>query len=371
MKKFFFFAAIACVTLASCVKNEPVNVERQAEITFAEPVVGLNTKAAQEVWNNFPNIPFKVWAKLYNESGYTSWGAGITYMDGVTVSKSDNTWAPTTTYYWPEGKLTFIAYAPASVNGTVDAEGVHFTDYTVDTDATKQIDLLYSERAYDKTALDDETAGSGTTGSTPGVTDDPYTGVHLAFKHALSSIVFSVKTAADYKTTNKATITLTSLSISNIGNTSTFTQGITDGSGATSAAEWVEPSTKTTEYVAYNGSKEITTTRYWTSTDAYNTDKHTASSGGYRATDFILLPQTLATAKLNVSYEIQYEGVGGPVEMNKTVDLTDVNVPNWEMGKRYIYNIIISLGTNAITFEPYVTNWEDFQYSGSDYEVNK
>lgn len=39
------------------------------------------------------------------------------------------------------------------------------------------------------------------------------------------------------------------------------------------------------------------------------------------------------------------------------------------MGKRYIYNIIISLGTNAITFEPYVTDWEDFEYSGSDYEV--
>lgn len=178
-----------------------------------------------------------------------------------------------------------------------------------------------------------------------------YTGVHLAFKHALSSIVFSVRTKEDYKTANGAIITLTGLSISNIGKTSTFNQGITDGNLATSAAEWDEPSTKTTTYVAYDGLKEITTTRYWTSTDAYNTDKHTASSGGYRDTDFILLPQTLATAKLNVSYKIQYEGVGAPVEMSKTVDLTDVNIPKWEMGKRYIYNIIISLGTKAIRFD--------------------
>ena len=37
--------------------------------------------------------------------------------------------------------------------------------------------------------------------------------------------------------------------------------------------------------------------------------------------------------------------------MSKTVDLTDVNIPKWEMGKRYIYNIIISLGTNAIRFD--------------------
>lgn len=300
-----------------------------------------------------------MWANLYDDNGYTTWAAGTTYMNGVEVSRNGGTWKTATNYYWPDGKLTFIAYAPSSVNGTVDGEGVHFPDYSVADAATDQIDLLYSERAYDKQALDDETAGSEITDENPDFTDDSYTGVHLAFKHALSSIVFSVRTKEDYKTANGATITLTGLSISNIGKTSTFNQGITDGNLATSAAEWDEPSTKTTTYVAYYGLKEITTTRYWTSTDAYNTDKHTAPSGGYRDTDFILLPQTLATAELNVSYEIQYEGVGAPVEMNKAVDLTDVNVPEWEMGKRYIYNIIISIGTNAITFEPYVTDWVD------------
>lgn len=359
MKKFFFFAAIACVTLASCVKNEPVNVERQAEITFAEPVVGLNTKAAQEVWNNFPDIDFKVWAKLYNESGYTSWGAGTTYMDGVTVSKSDNTWAPTTTYYWPEGKLTFIAYAPASVNGTVDAEGVHFTDYTVDTDATKQKDLLYSERAYDKTAsnMDGVTSGT-TTDPDENVTADPYTGVHLAFKHALSSIVFSVRTAANYKTANGATITLTGLSISSIGSKATFTQGIIDAKDAESNASWTVPTGDAT-YTAFTGSQELNTTDFWTATD--DGTKPVNPENGYRPTDFILLPQVLEDqeAKLNVSYTIQYDGVGTPITMNKTVDLTHINAEEWEMGKRYIYHIIISLGTNAITFEPYVTDWVD------------
>lgn len=129
-----------------------------------------------------------MWANLYDDNGYTTWAAG-------------------TTYYWPDGKLTFIAYAPSSVNGTVDGEGVHFPDYSVADAATDQIDLLYSERAYDKQALDDETAGSEITDENPDFTDDSYTGVHLAFKHALSSIVFSVRTKEYYKTANGATIT--------------------------------------------------------------------------------------------------------------------------------------------------------------------
>lgn len=360
MKKFFFFAAIACATLASCVKNEPVKIDNQAEITFAEPVVGLNTKAPQEVWNNFPtDMSFKVWAKLYNESGYTTWDAGTTYMDAVTVSKSGSTWAPATTYYWPEGKLTFIAYAPASVNGTVDATGVKFTDYTVTTTAADQKDLLFSERAYDKTAIDDNVAaGSGTTGNTPGFTEDPYTGVHLAFKHALSSIVFSVKTAQDY-TANNATITLTGLSISNIGSKATFTQGLADTNNAqTTAASWTDP-TEPEEYTAFNGSQVLSNTEFWTATNS-NT-KPTTPENGYRPTDFILLPQTLAdqNAQLNISYTIKYEGVGESITMNKSVDLSHANALKWEMGKRYLYHIIINLGTNTISFEPYVTDWVD------------
>jgi len=359
MKKFFFFAAIACATLASCVKNEPVKIDNQAEITFAEPVVGLNTKATQEVWNNFPtDMSFKVWAKLYNESGYTTWDAGTTYMDEVTVYNDGSTWAPNTTYYWPEGKLTFIAYAPASVNGTVDATGVKFTDYTVTTTASEQKDLLFSERAYDKTASNMDGTTSGTTTSPDeNVTDDPYTGVHLAFKHALSSIVFSVKTAQDY-TANNATITLTGLSISSIGSKATFTQDITDAKDAVSNASWTVP-TEPEEYIAFTGSQVLSNTEFWTATNS-NT-KPTTPENGYRPTDFILLPQTLATlgAKLNVSYTIEYEGVGTPITMNKTVDLTHINAPKWEMGKRYIYNISINLGTNTITFEPYVTDWVD------------
>ena len=64
-----------------------------------------------------------MWANLYDDNGYTTWAAG-------------------TTYYWPDGKLTFIAYAPSSVNVTVDGEGVHFPDYSVADAATDQIEYF-------------------------------------------------------------------------------------------------------------------------------------------------------------------------------------------------------------------------------------
>ena len=47
MKKLFFFAAIASVAFASCVKNDPApSVTEQHEITFAAPVVSPATKAS-------------------------------------------------------------------------------------------------------------------------------------------------------------------------------------------------------------------------------------------------------------------------------------------------------------------------------------
>ena len=44
-------------------------------------------------------------------------------------------------------------------------------------------------------------------------------------------------------------------------------------------------------------------------------------------------------------------------------DLATIAVSEWEMGKRYIYNIIVGLDT--IFFEPYVADWEDIPAGGA------
>ena len=243
MKKLFFIAAMAGAALVSCTKNEPAPFESEQQITFAAPVVGLNTKAVNEVWNNYPTdaaYDFVVWGYYYAGGTYTAFADGQPYMNNVTVSYDGTLsgWAPATSYYWPKnGSLTFIAYSPATLKATEDITvtkaGIQIEDYTVDADAAKQVDLLFSERAYNKKSVDDDFAGSGETDKEPSVTDDRYAGVHLSFKHALSSILFTARTKGTYTGT---TITLKEISLLNVKSSGTFNQTLKDANGETTAA---------------------------------------------------------------------------------------------------------------------------------------
>lgn len=376
MKKLFFIAAIASVAFASCVKNDPApSVTEQQAITFAAPVVGLNTKGTDEVWNNYPTgagYDFAVWAKYYvnpadlTTGTYSTWAEGKDYMVEIPVSYNANTWAPAANYYWPKnGSLTFIAYAPASKASyaEVGATGIKFNNYSVSTTVSEQVDLLFSERAYNKEAVDDDVVGSGTTGDQATTTDDPYKGVHLSFKHALSSIAFTVKTAADYSAST--TITLNKIELVDVGSIASFDQQLADANNApTTAAEWTAASGLVTYKVDNSDDLGyiVDTEAYWTSVKSKTGP---AAAGGLRATDFILLPQNLSGAKLKVTYTLKNNGAGSEALVQVIEkDLQTAVVDTWKMGTRYIYNII--LGLDTIYFEPYVAPWVDAS-AGQDF----
>ncbi len=374
MKKFFIFAAMAGAALVGCTKNEPAADVDQQLITFAAPVVSPNTKAATEVWNNYPTATaydFAVWAKYYVDGSYennkyqsgtyTEWAEGQTYMKEVVVSHDANTWAPEQNYYWPKnGSLTFIAYAPASKANYAEATatGITFTNYPVSYKPAEQVDLLFSERTYNqqKSSMD-ETAGSNTTGSTPDVKEDAYTGVHISFKHALSSILFNIKTDEDY-VAQGTTITLKQIQVYNAVSQGSFNQNLADNNGATtSAAAWTFAATPVRSNYNVDDAKNVVL-----STNAYypSTKSNTApvAADGLRASDLILLPQDLEDVTLRIEYTIKNSG-DGSMELKQIAELPlDGNtVSEWVMGKRYIYNITIGLET--IYFEPYVQDWVD------------
>ena len=379
MKKFFIFAAMAGAVLVSCTKNEPAATNNEQLITFAAPVVSLNTRSATEVWNNYPTgkaYDFAVWAKYfvdanYSNGTYTTWDAGQTYMEEVLVSynATDKTWAPASNYYWPKnGSLTFIGYAPASKASyaSVTDKGIVFTDYEVSATPSKQVDLLFSERTYNqKVSNMDNTSGDKVTGNTGAVKDDIYEGIHISFKHALSSILFNIKTADDY--TASTTITLQGITVQGAVTTATFNQNLNDANGAvTTAAAWDTNDNgngPSEDYpVDITVDQEITTTPYYPS----GITKETAATNGVRATDLILLPQNLDGVSVKINYTINNIGEGSldddgntdpsePLTQIAELPLGTTNVPAWEMGKRYIYNIVI--GLDKITFEPYVQDW--------------
>ena len=374
MKKLFFMAVAASVAFAACVKNEPVLQENQKAISFAAPVVGTATKATTEISNNFPeDVKFAVWAHYFDDAVdggvYTEFSAGQVYMDDVTVGFDGeyDGWASVSYYYWPKnGSLTFSAYSPAGVDATLGASGICFDDYVVSTTAADQVDLLFSERAYDKTAIDDNEQENGTTSPDPTFTADLYRGVHLTFNHALSSVLFSVY-VGDFPGHK---IVLKKIELTNIYSKGDFNQGLTDANGKTTTANadlWTNEADEKTYTITVNQELEVGIP-YWPCLDEI-TNTAPQASNGKRATDWLLLPQEIAEdAQMIVTYTLQSPD-SEPLEQVIPVKLSDpsnqLNVDEWKWGHRYHYNIVINL--DEIYFEPYVVDWDNG--TGSDYYV--
>ena len=355
MKKLFFIAAIASAALVSCIKNELApSVTEQHEIAFAAPVVGLHTKAAEIEGTTYPNtVNFNVWA-WYHENVFN--GTGNVYMNEVTVKYSaedpdagdsgENTWRPEKAYYWPKnGKLTFEAYSPSnletkvtgcSVTSTVDG-GLVVADYDVPADAANQIDLLYSDRNYNRVASSTNKDGG-------------YDGVDIAFNHALAVVKVFVKAENDAAIKD---VRVKDVHIINAYHKGTLTVS-PDYLTATNSPLWNPIDDRTTYDVV--SATDYTTSITLTSTSVYQ----------QLGVNHILLPQVFTTSgtKIKIDYYIN-NGGEFPIEQTYTFDLASTDhkddasnqIKSWEMGKRYTYNITI--GVDDIYFAPSVKDWDD------------
>ena len=261
--------------------------------------------------------------------------------DPITVAKEGNTWAPETDYFWPKtGKLTFAAYSPADAAGTFThtALGLQIEGFTVPA-VGAQYDLMYSDRAYNRTSSDNNYSGSAT---------NTYDGVDIVFHHALSSIVFKVGTKEDYSTGADIDFTIKSITIKNVYNAGNFNETLSDGNGSTTRTPaWTATGDANVEYVAFTGDFAV----------PEDGTTYTEPTG---AADLILLPQsfesnTAAVVKIVYTYET---AASGAIEATETFNLNSTtNAKAWEPNKRYTYRILF--GLDKITFAPIVENWED------------
>ncbi len=384
MKKLFFIAAIASVALASCVKNEVApTAMHQNEVTFV-PVVGNVTKAPQvgEIGTDYSEAEsFKINAWYQEDAVSATFDptkAVSVYMNGSETSnliakfKTGNVddvsagtvgaWFPYTTdyvsYFWPKnGHLTFSAYSPAEASGTgaFDATtGLTITDFVVEAAIKDQYDLLFSDRTYNKKSSTESAASS-----------TKYDGVDIKFHHALSSIVVKAKTAADY---GAGAITITDVKLTNVYSKGTFSENLTTGKETDSKATATWGTTQNTEvtYDLYNPTTNISLT---TDYQEMNTDAATNP-------DCILLPQPFDHTSTEVTLVVNYtvkNGDGttlnqvatfplstgayeGDLNADKDTDDTGEDViTEWQMGKRYTYNLTFTLET--VYFAPTVSDW--------------
>lgn len=175
MKKVFFLGIAAATMLASCSKNETVDVPQGKAIGFSNTFVDNATRSVvdpsfkKETLDNFAVYGFTQNGQIFN---------------GVPVSSADNgsTWTYNPIQYWVKGnQYAFAAIAPASVSVS-DAEltGTSVDDYkvgmTVSFTNDGKTDLLYAN------------GGAFNADETFMASPDP---VSLTFKHQLSKVKFS------------------------------------------------------------------------------------------------------------------------------------------------------------------------------------
>lgn len=363
MKKLLLLAVAISVALIGCTneqeETQKMRIDKRNPIHFNNPAVSSLTRSIGEIQTSYPqDETFNVYA-LWTQGDYSLWGDGTLYMDNIKVVNQPllgevgdkSGWAPEQDYYWPKtGKLTFAAYSPsrAAQHGTITYDGaglkidnfvIRPDGYNSTTDAqstTAQYDLLYSVRTYDCTS------------STGGMT---YNGVDIHFKHALSSVQFTVKTMEAYA----GDILLKNITLKKIGSKGTFMQTITDGAKSdTESPQWSAPSGMVEKYEVFNDpmGKKVTN------------EVVKLSDASLNGIDMILLPQDFtlnANAELCITFSIPQGG--GMLDQTITRKLQDLAFTGstmgakWEIGKRYIYHLTFAL--NKIHFSPEVAAWED------------
>lgn len=376
MKKSLLIAALAVFTMASCSKDEVVEVKSN-EISFSV-LANNSTKASAVYGSNNVMTEFYVW------SGYTLDGTSWTpYFSNEKVTETASGWTTAKTYYWPElgtGKaLNFYAIAgftQANSNALVD---IYATDATVGTpdwvggpqpkvvsfqpnaDVAKQEDLLYA--VYSQT----EAAGANTKAV-------------MNFRHALSQIEFQAKNVS-----NNLCVTISDITIGYLNGNGVFTlpaaattenwnwgtDNVNDTDDAdnnkTGVGEWTKLGLVNAEMSSYTVNVQTGTPAADVVVDNTTTIVNLTVSKGYEEVNnsMLLIPQA-QTAWTPGAGETEFDGSYIAVKCkfyNKAVgtaafDATkDVLIKScwaiipvdieWVPGKRYIYTLLFGNGNGG------------------------
>lgn len=351
MKKYFFILA-AAAALAACAKNEvtPVLSNENTEIAYN---VAPKTKALDEAkQENFDqhNV-FASWA--YYLPGTTTWveeggknADAKAYIANSTISYQSGVWKNAlTTYYWPKGgRLTFFAYSLNKGNLDLsDGSNFHCDPRTgiagqIDLQKDPNTDFLVAEIAKDKSANENQYA---------------FNGVPTLFKHKLTRVVFTV-TAENYV---DKSFTLNSIQFNNLQTAAQYGQYHAGDptSGQNPTKDYLLPSTGTAHV----------DNPFYTQTDLQVVAGAVTTVPEANEVTKIYIPQEFAdeTATITVNYTIKTtvhhdNGTTSTVEDNCTTTIPiKGKFPQWEMGKKYIFNLKFTLA--EITWDPAVEKWED------------
>ena len=301
MKK-IFFAAVAVVAMASCSKDEVIEVNRE-QIGFGEAFVDNGTRADYSSGNDIQE--FKVYGTLTG-SGNTVQifnGADVTRPTGLANGVYDPTmpWLCDETQYWvPSASYKFAAIVDGEATATTGLpETIPFTV----ADGVDNKDLLYATA----TVTTDANANPIT-----GVNDEDI--VAFTFDHLLSKIQFTVanEMAANYS------IKVTGITVTGAKEDGLYTIG-------TENSTWTTTTEDTVPSLTFGTTGVI----------------ESANAAGASETRQILpVEQTLA---VTIAYDINYKGT-------KVASTTKTGGISQSFVKNTVYNITAKINATKIQF---------------------
>ena len=345
-KKFFMgIAAMAALTLVSCSSDDlnslSDNSSKNEAISFdgylGRSAVSVNGSRGSELNLNAlkgENGGFGVFGNYSSEGTTTAYGDN--WFKNQKVTYKTSAWTYDDVKYWlPQGHIDFLAYAP-HVGGTT-LKNTSCIDFTVESEAAKQKDLLWANAANQTKENISSTNNK----------------VKFQFAHALSRLGYTVKTNVVGTGT---TITLNKITLAGsedgTSKAAFYTSGTIDLSKANNASDlWTNQSGKQ-NFPWFTGSQSLT------STSTYNNPE----------TDYLfVIPQNFSTGTdklyVIVDYTINYNtGVQSTMKTNVCKQLKQ----EFKQGKAYTINLTI--GLTPIEFDADVTPWDPT--NGTPIDIN-
>lgn len=347
MKNNLVFALIAALTLGACSKSEITRSLGKDEAISFTTYAGRPLKAGSSFveggdFSAVPNPKINVWADLRTET--SAWTGSFNFMNNVEVTLVSGGSLESMEYedlrYWPKDAtknfITFWAYYPSRDSHFTDVPaGLGDYEWTVDSDVSKQEDLMFAEALVDQTRY-----------SNDGV-------VNFTFHHQLTQIRFFVKASSLGPTVSS--IRLDSLIICNIDVKDTITTSCVDHA---LKSEWKG---NTTGNVTF---KVSTTAQYALA------EKQPVGEV------YLMLPQSLKNASAEEP-DVQYAKIAYTVSYNdpvhsesfvESIPLYTESVSKWKANQKINYILDLSGSLQPIFFAADVSSWDS--ESGHVFIVN-
>lgn len=360
MKKVIFLAIAAAAALTACSKSEVIDSKYGNDMIGFENYLGRDAQTKAGITTN-DNLASLGLFGYY--TGAETWENGkfaANLWDGVELTKTNN-WVPATPKYWTNDtdKYTFLAYAPYSDDAIkVITDQTPAVEYTVNTDLSKQIDLLYANAENHINMVKPENNT-----------------VTLKFNHALSRL--TVKASA---TGEAFKFDVKEVYIEGKFNTTdvlTLATGAwkNNGAVATTDAKYTFHTKDTGKedadgnpiYSVYDANNALTSNPIDYSGTTYKED---GTVEAYGNNYLMMIPTNFSgegnAASLIVKYTTYY------MDKESNVNTATFEVPtDFAQGKAYVINLVFTKDIDVIKFAVDVADWDENTTAQDEYPADE